>query len=78
MVPLVGLIIFLGIYPKPVLDRIAPSVKRVVTRLEVQVDGFHEPITRNGADLLHITEGSHVMTGEHALGVATNGQGANQ
>lgn len=45
MVPLIGLIIFLGIYPKPVLDRIAPSVKRVVTRLEVEVQGFHEPVT---------------------------------
>jgi NADH-quinone oxidoreductase subunit M len=78
MVPLIALIIFLGIYPKPVLDRIAPSVKRVVTRLEVEVKGFHEPITRNGADLLHITESSHTMNGEHGLGVATNGQGANQ
>ena len=32
MLPLLGLIVFLGVYPKPVLDRIEPSVKRIVTR----------------------------------------------
>jgi NADH-quinone oxidoreductase subunit M len=78
MVPLVVLIVFLGIYPKPVLDRIEPSVKRVVTRLEVKVEGFREPITRKGADLLYLPESSNSKTGETSLGVATNGQGANQ
>jgi NADH-quinone oxidoreductase subunit M len=77
MVPLVALIIFLGVYPKPVLDRIEPSVKRVVERLEVQVDRFDEPTTRKGADLLRIPESSH-SSGEHSLGVTVNGQGANQ
>jgi NADH-quinone oxidoreductase subunit M len=78
MVPLVVLIIFLGIYPKPVLDRIEPSVKRVVTRLEMKVEGFREPITRKGADLLYLPESSNSKTGETSLGVATNGQGPNQ
>ena len=30
MVPLVGLIIFLGVYPKPVLDRITPTVLSLI------------------------------------------------
>ncbi len=34
MLPLIGLIVFLGVYPKPVLDRMAPSVKALVARVE--------------------------------------------
>jgi len=33
--PLIILIVFLGLYPKPVLDRITPSVDRLVARVEV-------------------------------------------
>lgn len=51
MVPLLVLIVFLGVYPKPVLDRIEPSVKRVVTRIEAQVPGFAEPVTQDGREL---------------------------
>jgi NADH-quinone oxidoreductase subunit M len=40
--PLIGLILFLGIYPKPVLDRINPSVDRVVSQLD-RATGRHEP-----------------------------------
>ena len=53
-------------------------MKRVVTRLEVQVEGFREPVTRKGADLLYLAESSPSKTGENSLGVATDGQGANQ
>jgi NADH-quinone oxidoreductase subunit M len=34
MLPLVALIVFLGVYPKPVLDRINPSVERLVQHVE--------------------------------------------
>jgi NADH-quinone oxidoreductase subunit M len=34
MAPLVVLIVFLGVYPKPVLDRINPAVDRVVAQVE--------------------------------------------
>jgi NADH-quinone oxidoreductase subunit M len=30
LLPLIGLIVFLGVYPKPVLDRIEPSVDRLL------------------------------------------------
>jgi NADH-quinone oxidoreductase subunit M len=41
MVPLIGLIVFLGIYPKPVLERIEPSVRLLIVRVEANVPGFH-------------------------------------
>ena len=34
MAPLLGLIVFLGVYPKPMLDRIEPSVERLVGHIE--------------------------------------------
>ena len=34
MVPLIGLIVFLGVYPKPVLERIEPSVDRLIAHVE--------------------------------------------
>jgi NADH-quinone oxidoreductase subunit M len=40
--PLVILIVFLGIYPKPVLDRITPSVDRLVAHVE-HVTHTHQP-----------------------------------
>lgn len=40
--PLLVLIVFLGIYPKPVLDRIAPSVDKLVSHVAENVEGFEE------------------------------------
>ncbi|HEX9968756.1 MAG TPA: NADH-quinone oxidoreductase subunit M [Acidimicrobiales bacterium] len=34
MLPLVALIVFLGVYPKPVLDRINPSVERLIGHVQ--------------------------------------------
>ena len=34
MLPLIGVIVFLGVYPKPVLDRINPSVAQLVQHVE--------------------------------------------
>jgi NADH-quinone oxidoreductase subunit M len=34
MLPLVGLILFCGVFPKPMLDRIEPSVKQLITHVE--------------------------------------------
>ena len=38
MAPLLVLIVFLGVYPKPVLDRINPSVEALVHRVETATD----------------------------------------
>ncbi len=51
MVPLLALIVFLGVYPKPVLDRIEPSVQRVLNRMEVQVERYDQPVTQDGSKL---------------------------
>lgn len=42
MVPLIGLIVFMGVYPKPVLERIEPAVTALVERIENTTD-FTEP-----------------------------------
>jgi NADH-quinone oxidoreductase subunit M len=36
MAPLIGLIVFLGVYPKPVLERIQPSVDALIAHVEDQ------------------------------------------
>jgi hypothetical protein len=43
----VALIVVLGVYPKPVLDRITPSVTRLVHHVEVST-GTHQPVVATG------------------------------
>ena len=38
LVPMVALIVFLGVYPKPALDRIEPSVQGILDRIEQTTD----------------------------------------
>jgi NADH-quinone oxidoreductase subunit M len=45
LAPLVGLIVFLGVYPKPVLDRITPSVDGLVAHVEATA---HVPVPELG------------------------------
>ena len=42
MAPLLGLIVFLGVYPQPMLDRIEPAVERLVAHIEHNSD-YVEP-----------------------------------
>jgi NADH-quinone oxidoreductase subunit M len=42
LLPLIGLIFFCGIYPKPMLDRIEPSVDRLIAHIEDKT-GYVEP-----------------------------------
>ena len=42
LLPFIGLIVFCGIYPKPMLDRIEPSVKVLLERVEERT-GFAAP-----------------------------------
>jgi NADH-quinone oxidoreductase subunit M len=53
LAPVLALIVFLGVYPKPVLDRMAPSVKSLVERVD-QRSGTHPPAGTTGA-----AEGRH-------------------
>ena len=45
--PLVALIVFLGVYPRPVLDRITPSVNQLVAHVQ-QANGTHQPSVAQG------------------------------
>jgi NADH-quinone oxidoreductase subunit M len=45
MAPLVGLIVFLGVYPKPVLERMEPSVNALIEHVEDNSD-YREPTVR--------------------------------
>jgi NADH-quinone oxidoreductase subunit M len=51
MAPLVALIVFLGVYPKPMLDRIEPSVDALVEHIELHVPGFSESTTQGGHEV---------------------------
>ncbi len=47
MVPLIALILFLGIYPKPALERIQPSVDALIAHIEENTD-YREPAVSVG------------------------------
>jgi NADH-quinone oxidoreductase subunit M len=49
MAPLLGLIVFLGVYPQPMLDRIEPSVERLVTHIEDHSDYVEPDVAITGA-----------------------------
>ena len=51
MAPLLALIVFMGVYPKPVIERMEPTVDALVAHVEEHVEGFHEPTSRFGADI---------------------------
>lgn len=68
MVPLVFLVVFLGVYPKPVLDRIEPSVNALVEHVERNVPGWRSPESENGRDLRPV-EG-RLEAGGHGEGEA--------
>ena len=66
LLPLIVGIVFLGIYPKPMLDRIEPAVDKLVSHIEDTIEdgSFTEPvpITQNRtsfSDLLMQTHESH-------------------
>jgi len=43
LLSLIGMIVFMGVYPKPVLDRMEPAVDALITHVETNVPRFHEP-----------------------------------
>ena len=49
MAPLVGLIVFLGVYPKPVIERMEPAVNALIEHME-QIEGFESPTVGDRPD----------------------------
>ena len=55
ILPLLALIVVMGVYPKPFLDRIEPAVDELIAHVEARVDDFDEeepeaPASRSGAE----------------------------
>ena len=50
--PLIILIVVLGVYPKPVLDRINPSVTQLVAHVEKATGHFQPPVATKGTAAL--------------------------
>jgi NADH-quinone oxidoreductase subunit M len=48
MAPLLVAILFLGIYPKPVLERIEPAVDRLIAHVESHTDYRQPAVAREG------------------------------
>jgi NADH-quinone oxidoreductase subunit M len=50
MAPLIILIVFLGVYPKPVLDRINPSVNQLIAHVESSTGHYQLPVAVRGVE----------------------------
>ncbi|MGH9210147.1 MAG: complex I subunit 4 family protein [Acidimicrobiales bacterium] len=55
MAPLLGLIVFLGVYPKPVLERMEPAVDRLIAHVEDNSD-FREPTVAHESPSTEVAE----------------------
>jgi len=43
LLPMIVLIVFTGVYPKPMLERIEPSIEALIVHIDAQVDEWSEP-----------------------------------
>ena len=73
ILPLLFLIVFMGVYPKPVLERMEPAVERLVAHIEFNVDGFTEPGPEQfpdepatAEDLTHTLEEAEAAEEDHS------------
>lgn len=71
LLPLLGLILFMGIYPKPVIERMEPSIDALIDHIEEYVEDFTEPTN----DVLVATGAGHGEDTEHS-GDTDDGEGS--
>ena len=61
LLPFIGLIVFCGVYPKPMLDRVQPSVDKLLAHVEAHSDyrvpSPAEPVIVEGESETHEGEG---------------------
>ena len=43
LLPFIAAIVFMGVYPKPVIDRMEPAVDALIAHVEEHVEDFEEP-----------------------------------
>lgn len=72
--PLLFLIVFLGLYPKPMLDRIEPSVERLLAHVDAEVDGFELREVKFVAPLPGEAEAGHAEAGHSDAGKTEAGK----
>jgi NADH-quinone oxidoreductase subunit M len=59
LLPLLGLSLFLGIYPKPLLERVEPSVKALISHVESRSDYQPPKVAELGPSGAAASEGGH-------------------
>jgi NADH-quinone oxidoreductase subunit M len=64
LAPLLAAIVFLGVYPKPVLERIEPSVNRLIAHIEDRTDYRQPEVGVRGPAAVQ-TESGDATTEEH-------------
>ena len=77
--PFLVVIVFMGVYPKPFLDRIDPSVKALISHVEAKTDRREPAVAANGgaASAERATEGAAPSATDAAVD-ATNAADANE
>lgn len=68
MAPFIAAIVFMGVYPKPVIDRIEPAVDAVIAHVDANVARFDEPVAEQRPavtvdDLNRLQHDSHADDG---------------
>jgi NADH-quinone oxidoreductase subunit M len=61
VVPLLGLSLFLGFYPKPVLDRLQPSVDRLVQQVDAHSDHKQPAVERTALTCVRDSDGHYTV-----------------
>ncbi len=64
MAPLVAIIVFMGVYPKPILDRIEPAVNRLVSHVEDNSDYTEPRVATEGEEIVPESERRQEGEGE--------------
>jgi NADH-quinone oxidoreductase subunit M len=80
ILPLIGLIVFLGVYPRPMLERIEPSVQALLAHVERSVPDFAETRTpeatvRTDGDLARLAAVAAEEGGEEGGEAGTEQEG---
>ncbi|MCZ7527615.1 MAG: NADH-quinone oxidoreductase subunit M [Acidimicrobiia bacterium] len=71
VVPLLALSLFLGLYPKPVLDRVEPAVADLIAHVEEHSDYRQPDVAEEGP----LATGTEARAGEPARGAGSAGSG---
>jgi len=70
MVPLAGLIVFLGVYPQPVLDRITPTVAALVHHVDAATGRHQPPVAVGGTPAVVAARATSVACHRHGASAA--------